>query len=191
MIGVRRALQRGHGAASLPVGTALFGSALAVMALCATVVFGNSLTHLTTTPALYGSDYQLSFSTSNGGPGSLNSWVSSLDHDDSITAIMLAASNEVTIKGHDVLAIAGKTVRGPMLLSTVDGRLPTGDNDMALGATTLHQVGAHVGSVLGVTVQLPTADPVPFRFASLGRRRSPATPEADSAPARPSRWPAT
>ena len=52
VIGVRHALERGRGAASLPVGTALFGSALAVMALCATVVFADSLTHLTATPAL-------------------------------------------------------------------------------------------------------------------------------------------
>ena len=59
VIGVRHALERGRGAASLPVGTALFGSALAVMALCATVVFADSLTHLTTTPALYGSDYSV------------------------------------------------------------------------------------------------------------------------------------
>ena len=149
VIGVRRALERGRGAASLPVATALFGSALAVMALCATVVFADSLTHLTATPALYGSNYQLSFSTSSGGPGNPTSWVSSLEHDHSITAIMLAATHEVSIKGHDVLAIAGKAVRGPLLLSTVDGRLPTGDHEMALGATTLHQVGAHVGSVLG------------------------------------------
>jgi ABC-type lipoprotein release transport system permease subunit len=163
VIGVRHALERGRGAASIPVGTALFGSALAVMALCTTVVFADSLTHLTTTPALYGSNYQVSFSTSNGGPG--NPKVSSLEHDHSITAIMLAATAEVSIKGHDVLAIAGKAVRGPMLLSTVDGRLPTGDHDMTLGVTTLHQVGAHVGSVLKVTVQTPTGGSrsVPFR----------------------------
>jgi hypothetical protein len=161
VIGVRRALERGRGAASLPVGTALFGSALAVMALCATVVFADSLTHLTTTPALYGSNY--SFSTSSGGPG--NPTVSRLQHDHSITAIMLAATDEVSIKGHDVLAVAGKAVRGPILLSTVDGRLPTGDHDMTLGVTTLHQVGAHVGSVLKVTMQLPTGGSrsVPFR----------------------------
>jgi ABC-type lipoprotein release transport system permease subunit len=165
VIGVRHALERGRGVASIPVGTALFGSALAVMALCATVVFADSLTHLTSSPALYGSNYQLSFSTSNGGPGNPTSWVSSLDHDHSITAIMVAATNEVTINGHAVLAIAGKAVRGPMLLSTVDGRLPTGDDDMTLGITTLHQVGAHVGSVLGVTVQLPAGGSrtVPFR----------------------------
>ena len=165
VIGVRHALERGRGGASLPVGTALFGSALAVMALCATVVFADSLTHLTTTPALYGSNYQLGFSTSNGGPGNPTSWVASLKRDHSITAVMLAATNEVSIKGHDVLAFAGKAERGPLLLSRVDGRLPTGDDDMALGITTLHQVGAHVGSVLGVTVQLPSGGSrtVPFR----------------------------
>ena len=79
VIGVRHALERGRGAASVPVGTALFGSALAVMALCATVVFADSLTHLTATPALYGSDYQLSFSNSNGGLGNATSRVSGWD----------------------------------------------------------------------------------------------------------------
>ena len=165
MIGVRHALESGRGTASVPVGTALFGSVLAVMALSATVVFANSLTHLTATPALYGSDYQLSFSSSNGGPGNPTSWVSSLKHDHAITAIMLAVSDEVSINGHDVLAIAGKPERGPMLLSTVEGRLPTAEHDMVLGVTTLHQLGAHVGSVLGVTVQLPSGGSrtVPFR----------------------------
>jgi hypothetical protein len=165
VIGVRNALERGRGGASLPVGTALFGSVLAVMALCATVVFADSLTHLTTTPALYGSNYQLLFSTSNGGPGNPTSWVSSLEHDHSISAIMLAATDEVSIKGHDVLAFAGKAVRGPLLLSKVNGRLPSADHDMTLGVRTLHQVGAHVGSVLDVTVQLPTGESrnVPFR----------------------------
>ncbi len=134
------------------------------MALCATVVFADSLTHLTTTPALYGSNYQLSFSNSNGGPGNPTSWVSSLEHDHSITAIMLAATDEVSINGNDVLALAGKAQRGPILLSKVDGRLPTGDEDIALGVTTMHQVGAHVGSIVRVTVQRPTGGSrtVPF-----------------------------
>ena len=165
VIGVRHALERGRGPASVPVATALFGSALAVMALCATIVFAASLTHLTATPALYGSDYQLSLSSSNGGPGNPTTWVSSLQHDHAITAIMLAATDEVTINGHDVLALAGKAVRGPILLSTVDGRPPTGEDDVTLGVTTLHQVGAQVGSVVRVTVQRPTgrSRTVPFR----------------------------
>jgi len=44
LIGIRYALERGRG--GQPVGTALLGMVLAVAALCATAVFGASLTHL-------------------------------------------------------------------------------------------------------------------------------------------------
>jgi hypothetical protein len=156
VIGVRRALERGRGAASIPVGSALFGTALAVLALCATAVFGASLSHLTATPALYGSDYQLTFSNVGGGAGNFNSELTGLEHDRAITGIMLAARDEVSVNGVSVLAIAGEAVRGPMLLSVVSGRLPTGDNEVALGSTTLRQVHSHVGSVVRITVQLPS-----------------------------------
>ena len=155
VIGVRRALERGRGAASIPVGTALFGTALAVMALCATAVFGASLSHLTATPALYGSDYQLTFSNVGEGAGNPTSELAGLEHDHAITGIMLAAREEVSINGVSVLAIAGEAVRGPLLMSVVNGRLPTRDRDVALGSTTLQQVGSEVGSVVRVTLQLP------------------------------------
>jgi hypothetical protein len=129
---------------------------LAVLALCATAVFGASLSHLTATPALYGSDYQLTFSNVGGGAGNFNSELSGLEHDRAITGIMLAARDEVSVNGVSVLAIAGEAVRGPMLLSVVTGRMPTGDDEVALGSTTLHQVRSHVGSVVRVTVQLPS-----------------------------------
>ena len=38
----------------MPVSSALVGAILAVAALCATAVFGASLTHLTETPSQYG-----------------------------------------------------------------------------------------------------------------------------------------
>ncbi len=155
VIGVRRALERGRGGASIPVGTALFGTVLAVMALCATAVFGASLSHLTATPALYGSDYQMLFSNVGGGAGNPTSEVARLEHDPAITGITLVARVEVSINGVSVFAIAGKAVRGPLLMSLVSGRLPTGDREVTLGTTTLQQVGAHVGSVVRVTVQLP------------------------------------
>jgi len=165
VIGVRRALERGRGAASIPVGTALFGTTLAVTALCATAVFGSSLSHLTATPALYGSDYQLIFSNVAGGAGNPTSELAGLEHDPAITGIMLAARAEVSINGVSVLAIAGEAVRGPLLMSVVSGRLPTGNSDVVLGSTTLQQVGSHVGSVVRVTVQVPNGNTrtVPFR----------------------------
>ena len=59
VVGVRNALERGRGAATAPVATALLGAVLAVTALCATAVFGSSLAHLDATPALFGDTYQV------------------------------------------------------------------------------------------------------------------------------------
>ena len=47
MIGVRNALERRSGGANVPVGSALLGTVLAVVALCGTAVFGASLANLT------------------------------------------------------------------------------------------------------------------------------------------------
>ena len=69
LIGVRHALERGHGRAAVPARTALLGSVLAVTALSAAVVFGASLGHLTSTPALYGQPYDAWFSPSGSGNG--------------------------------------------------------------------------------------------------------------------------
>src|SRR5207342_1159021 len=69
LIGVRYALERGRGRQPVPVGTALLGMVLAVAALCATAVFGASLTRLVSSPALYGVPFQAVFSKEGGGPG--------------------------------------------------------------------------------------------------------------------------
>src|SRR4029077_10395241 len=67
LIGIRHAFERGRD--GQPVGTALLGTVLAVAALCATGVFGASLTHLISTPALYGEPFQAYFG-SDGTPNS-------------------------------------------------------------------------------------------------------------------------
>ena len=57
LIGVRHALERGHGRNAVPVVSTLLGAVLAVAALCATSIFGASLSHLTATPSLYGQPF--------------------------------------------------------------------------------------------------------------------------------------
>ena len=59
LVGVRHALERGRGRTSVPVATALVGTAAAVCALVATSVFGASLSTLLSTPRLYGQDFQV------------------------------------------------------------------------------------------------------------------------------------
>src|SRR6266702_8244925 len=67
LIGIRHAFERGRD--GQPVGTALLGTVMAVAALCATGVFGASLTHLVSSPELYGAPFQAYFA-SDGELGS-------------------------------------------------------------------------------------------------------------------------
>ncbi len=66
-IGVRMALQPGRGRTAVPVRSALIGTAIAVAATVAALVFGSSLRHLLGTPAQYGQDWQQDLDFSFGG----------------------------------------------------------------------------------------------------------------------------
>ncbi len=155
VIGVRNALERRTGGATIPVGSALFGTVLAVTALSATVVFGASLSHLTATPRLYGDTFQLNFTDPSGGrpdPALLRS----LEHDKAVTAITEGIAIEISVNQVAVTAIAGTAIRGQLLLSTVNGHLPVTNDQIGLGETTMRQVGTHVGSIVHVTVSSPS-----------------------------------
>jgi hypothetical protein len=145
----------------------MFGMVIAVMALCATAVFGASLSHLTATPALYGDDYGVSFGNT-GQDGIPMTELTALEHNHAITGIMLGTSDEISIDDVSVASVAGKAVRGPLLMSTVDGRLPAGVGEVDLGVTTLRQVGAHVGSMVRVTVQVPNGGKRTASFRVVG-----------------------
>jgi hypothetical protein len=167
IIGVRNAFERRGGRGTVPVGSALLGTIFAVIALCGTAVFGASLSHLTATPRLYGDTFQLNFTDPNGaGPDAV--LLGSLEHNRAISAITKGYALEVSINEVPVGAIAGSPIRGALLLSSADGPLPDGDDQIGLGATTMHQLGAHLGSIVHVRVSLPSGGErtVPFRVVS-------------------------
>ncbi|HEY5025997.1 MAG TPA: ABC transporter permease [Acidimicrobiales bacterium] len=156
VIGVGNALDRKSRGSTVPVGSALLGTVLAVVALCGTLVFGASLAHLTSTPALYGEPFQLDLNTS-GGPA-VPALLRGLEHDPAVTRITAGiGSGEITINDKVVVgALAETAVRGRPLFSTVDGHLPDGDGQVGLGAATMGQAGAHLGSVVSVTLSGPS-----------------------------------
>jgi hypothetical protein len=154
IIGIRHAMERPRGARPVPVRTALAGTVAAVIALCATAVFGASLSHLTGSPELYGAPFQAVFTT---GPGatSQRSLLSELARDPGIGQITLASLPAITVGHSSVRAIVTRSFRGPVLLSAVQGQLPDSGGQIALGAATMRQVGAHIGSVVRVAVTPP------------------------------------
>jgi hypothetical protein len=159
VIGVRNALERGRGRAAVPARTALLGSVLAVTALSAAVVFGASLGHLTSAPALYGQPYDAYFSPSGPGPANaaqFSATLTTLERDPDITNIFIGAGGAVMIDGRVVSALAAAPLRGPLPLVMSGGRLPRGTSEVALGVTTMRQLGARVGSQVRVTAPQPT-----------------------------------
>jgi MacB-like periplasmic core domain/FtsX-like permease family len=154
LIGVGRAVERGRGRRAIPVGSALVGLVLAVTALTATTVFGASLSHLTTTSALYGQPFDAWFST-EGMTSTTSPLLQHLLSNREVDRITEGVGSDLSINGHTVDALAGKPLRGRLLLTTIKGHLPRQRNQVTLGASTLRLVGAHVGST--VRIRVPTA----------------------------------
>jgi hypothetical protein len=178
VMGVLQALVRGTGRATVPVGTALVGIVVGVTALCAAAVFGASLSHLTTTPALYGDPYQFEMAGLPPGPAGqqqAQSLLSDLSRSRAISRITYGISQQILVNGTSVTLLAGTSERGAVLLSMADGPFPSGDREIALGSSTMRQVHAGIGS----TVRVAGVDPDGRAHTSLMRVVSRVSPPAD------------
>ena len=151
LVGVRNALDRGRGRSSIPVATALVGATVAVMALVATTVFGASLTHLVTTPPLYGQNWQLDL----GGMTTpqLHAALATFDPSKNVTKVTYGfAGKYVKVGSVPVEGVFVNVAKGPMVFSLVNGHYPNGGDQMLLGATTMSQAHLRVGSRVSVSL---------------------------------------
>ncbi|HET6794063.1 MAG TPA: FtsX-like permease family protein, partial [Acidimicrobiales bacterium] len=154
VIGVRRAVDRGRGPGSVPVGNALVGAAVAVAALCGTAVFGASLHQLTSTPRLYGQAFQMWMSGNGPGPDAVAGPEARLAADHTVTDLTLGVSGSTVINGVATDSIGGQPVKGRLLIIPTKGRDPVAPDEVALGVKTMQAVGAHIGSTVKVNVPL-------------------------------------
>jgi ABC-type lipoprotein release transport system permease subunit len=151
LVGVRNALDRGRGRTSVPIATALIGSVMAVAVLVAMTIFGASLTHLVTTPRLYGQNWQLDLG--NLTTPQRNKAVATLVRDPAVTRITWSYSGKFIEVGKvPVESVFEHVVKGPMVFSLADGHYPAGNSQIALGSSTLSQAGLHLGSSVLVSI---------------------------------------
>jgi hypothetical protein len=176
VLGVRQALNRGRGASTAPVRAGLAGAVAAVTALCAIAVFGASLSHLLDSPALYGVPFTAYVNVDGTGSPPHAQVVTELEKDPAVDRITVLSGPSIHIGPLSVRTLAAMPApgRGPLLLSVSDGRLPAGDDEIALGSATLRRAGAHIGGTVPVTVQGPDGKVRTTRLRVVGTLPFPA-----------------
>jgi len=148
-IGVWMALQPGRGRTAVPVHSALIGTAIAVAATVAALVFGSSLGHLLGTPAQYGQDWQQDLDFSFGGVSQpIVARIASIQP--GLTGYAAGNYGQLSINGTVVPAIGVDAFRGAGYVTILSGHAPMAPDEIALGAETLRELHLRVGQRIPV-----------------------------------------
>jgi hypothetical protein len=177
VVGVRMALEPGEGRSAVPVRSALLGSILAVTLVVTAVTFGSSLSTLVSSPALYGWNWSYTLNPVGSGGGNVPKVAFTMLHRDSYVAAYSGASyNDIEIDGLAVpflIENAGAAVAPPIL----SGRPLDAAHEIVLGASTMEQLGKHLGDYVTVIYGNPADAPIylpPTRLRIVGTATFPA-----------------
>jgi ABC-type lipoprotein release transport system permease subunit len=162
--GLRMALEQGRGPRAVPVRTSLVGITAGIIALTAAVTFAASLDRLLGTPRLYGwnfdavaGDWQLDDPATRRP-----SWLTANPYVGAYSAVWFSG---VQVDGTAVAAASFDTAGGRVFPTLIEGREPTGPDEVVLGATTLRRLGLRLGQTVRVEAGRPAAMRVVGRSA--------------------------
>ena len=152
-VGMRMAFEPGRGRTAVPVRTALVGTAVAIGAVAAAVVFAWSLLALVGTPARYGQTWDVKL---DGGYTDIPASAAArlLTGVPGIAGYALGNNGELSVDRINVPAIGVDPVRGggSGYLTMLTGRPPSGPGEIALGTRTLAALGKSIGQTVQVQV---------------------------------------
>jgi hypothetical protein len=153
--GVRFALEPGRGRTAVPVRSALFGNALAVAIVVATLTFGSGLTTLVSHPPLYGWNWNYAL---EGGPVPPQA-LSLLRRDRLVAAWSSVGFGDAQVDGQTIPVIFTGT-HAPVSPAILSGHRIEARNQIVLGAATLAQLRKRVGDTVLVSYGSPHDAPV-------------------------------
>jgi ABC-type antimicrobial peptide transport system permease subunit len=149
--GVRMALEPGHGSTSVPVRTTIFGTALSLIALTASLAFGSSIHTLIGTPRLSGWNFDAIVGLDTAVH--LKSVIDGLMTEGTISSVVYGDVPDIKMGGITINGLAFEP--GPFGPTIISGRMPDGANEVALGLKMIKRLHSAVGK----TVQLIPLDP--------------------------------
>jgi ABC-type lipoprotein release transport system permease subunit len=147
--GTRLALEPGRGRTAVPVRAAIAGAAAAVLALTAASVFGASLDRLVSTPAAYGWTWDVAVGNFASIPQARRA-ARTLDAIPGVDGYVGMVSGEVRLDGKRSELIAVERGKGTVPFAVPEGREPLRPGEIALGTSTLHALGKHVGDTVAM-----------------------------------------
>jgi hypothetical protein len=154
------AFEPGHGRAAVPVRSALAGTAIAVAAVVAAVVFGTSLVGLVSSPGQYGQNWDQQLSLGFVAvPASYAAQFAAATPD--VTGYAVGDIGQLDIGGTRVAAVGVNPVHGDDYLTMLAGRPPANAGEIALGAQTMRALGVRIGQTVRATVDWATGHPGP------------------------------
>jgi hypothetical protein len=154
--GLRMALEQGRGPRAVPVRASLVGVTAGIVALTAAVTFGASLDRLLDTPRLYGWNFDAATGQWDlGDPASSRpSWLAANPKVGAWSAVWFS---DIEVNGTVVNAASFDTVGGRVFPTLVQGREPSGPDELVLGSRTLRRLGLHLGQTVRVEAGRPAA----------------------------------
>jgi hypothetical protein len=145
--GVRLAFEPGSDRSPVPVRSAVLGTALALAAVIAALVFGASLAHVISDPRLAGWNWDMAVGNPHSGDTSAGT-IPKLRADASLAGFTATALGGGDIGGRDVPVVGIQTLRGHVAPPLLDGRLPHGPREIALSGGELAALHRSVGGLV-------------------------------------------
>jgi ABC-type lipoprotein release transport system permease subunit len=142
--GFRFAFDRGQGRSAMPLRSTLLGVTLAVAALVASVTYAGAMSHFTSTPRLYGWVWNYQVEADDETPAVGEAIETALANTEGITYTR-GAYAQLDFGKESVAAIAVAPKAGMSTVDVVRGRGPAADDEVVLGAKTMHSLDVGIG----------------------------------------------
>jgi hypothetical protein len=148
--GARFALEPGRGRSAIPVRSVMAGVAAGILAMCAVATFDASFQHLLDDPKSYGWMWDVVLP---GGEDAqiVEQNIAKIAESPLVAGVSAVRVQTIGFKAHDLDTVSIEPKKGSVTLRVVEGRLPAGPDEVALGAHTLRDTGRGIGD----TVQFP------------------------------------
>jgi hypothetical protein len=152
--GLRMALEQGRGPRAVPVRASLIGVTVGIVALTAAVTFGASLERLLGTPRLYGWNFDAVTGQwdRNDPATSRPAWLADNPRVGAWSAVWFS---DIQVEGQVVHAASFDTAGGRVFPTLVEGREPSGPDELVLGSRTLRRLGLRLGQTVRVEARRP------------------------------------